>query len=139
MLDVSIRADILNLLGMLARDRGIAVVMITHDLSTVAAYADRIAVMYLGRIVEHGPTREVLAQAAPPVRAGAAVGRADPRPVDAPAAGHPQRRDAGPVADSFRLPLPPALPRRLRPMPDGGPAAVRRRARPGAACLLVEP
>jgi oligopeptide/dipeptide ABC transporter ATP-binding protein len=61
MLDVSIRADILNLLGLLARERGIAVVMITHDLSTVAAYADRIAVMYLGRIVEHGPTREVLA------------------------------------------------------------------------------
>ena len=61
MLDVSIRADILNLLGSLARDRGIGVVMITHDLSTVAAYADRIAVMYLGRIVEYGPTREVLA------------------------------------------------------------------------------
>jgi oligopeptide/dipeptide ABC transporter ATP-binding protein len=61
MLDVSIRADILNLLAALARDRGIGVVMITHDLSTVAAYADRIAVMYLGRIVEHGPTREVLA------------------------------------------------------------------------------
>jgi oligopeptide/dipeptide ABC transporter ATP-binding protein len=60
MLDVSIRAEILNLLDALARDRGIAVVMITHDLSTVAAYADRIAVMYLGRIVEHGPTREVL-------------------------------------------------------------------------------
>ena len=61
MLDVSIRAEILNLLDALARDQGIAVVMITHDLSTVAAYADRIAVMYLGRIVEHGPTREVLA------------------------------------------------------------------------------
>jgi oligopeptide/dipeptide ABC transporter ATP-binding protein len=61
MLDVSIRAEILNLLGALARQRGIAVVMITHDLSTVAAYADRIAVMYLGRIVEHGPTRDVLA------------------------------------------------------------------------------
>ena len=61
MLDVSIRAEILNLLGALARKRGIAVVMITHDLSTVAAYADRIAVMYLGRIVEHGPTRDVLA------------------------------------------------------------------------------
>ena len=61
MLDVSMRADILNLLGTLARERGIAVVMITHDLSTVAAYADRIAVMYLGRIVEHGPTRAVLA------------------------------------------------------------------------------
>ena len=62
MLDVSIRAEILNLLGALARQRGIAVVMITHDLSTVAAYADRIAVMYLGRIVEHGPTRDVLAK-----------------------------------------------------------------------------
>ena len=61
MLDVGIRAEILNLLGALAKQRGIAVVMITHDLSTVAAYADRIAVMYLGRIVEHGPTREVLA------------------------------------------------------------------------------
>jgi oligopeptide/dipeptide ABC transporter ATP-binding protein len=61
MLDVSIRADILNLLSALARQQGIAVVMITHDLSTVAAYADRIAVMYMGRIVEHGPTRDVLA------------------------------------------------------------------------------
>jgi oligopeptide/dipeptide ABC transporter ATP-binding protein len=61
MLDVSIRAEILNLLAALARDEGIAIVMITHDLSTVAAYADRIAVMYLGRIVEYGPTRAVLA------------------------------------------------------------------------------
>jgi oligopeptide/dipeptide ABC transporter ATP-binding protein len=61
MLDVSIRADILNLLGRLAHEQGIAIVMITHDLSTVAAYADRVAVMYLGRIVEHGPTRDVLA------------------------------------------------------------------------------
>jgi oligopeptide/dipeptide ABC transporter ATP-binding protein len=60
MLDVSIRAEILNLLGRLATEQGIAVVMITHDLSTVAAYADRIAVMYLGRIVEIGPTPDVL-------------------------------------------------------------------------------
>jgi len=60
MLDVSIRAEILNLLARLARDQGIAIVMITHDLSTVAAYAHRIAVMYLGRIVEIGRTRDVL-------------------------------------------------------------------------------
>ena len=60
MLDVSIRAEILNLLRALADDHGIAVVMITHDLSTVAAYADRIAVMYLGRIVESGDARTVL-------------------------------------------------------------------------------
>ncbi|MBN2114470.1 MAG: ABC transporter ATP-binding protein [Acidimicrobiia bacterium] len=60
MLDVSIRADILNLLRALAVEQGIALVMITHDMSTVAAYSDRIAVMYLGRIVETGPALQVL-------------------------------------------------------------------------------
>lgn len=60
MLDVSIRAEILNLLASLASDQGIAVVMITHDMSTVAAYSDRLAVMYLGRMVETGPSHAVL-------------------------------------------------------------------------------
>ena len=59
MLDVSVRAGILSILDEL-RDKGLAVLMITHDLSTAAHYADRIAVMYLGRIVEEGPTREVI-------------------------------------------------------------------------------
>jgi oligopeptide/dipeptide ABC transporter ATP-binding protein len=60
MLDVSIRAEILNLLGDLRQERGISVIFITHDLGTVAYFADRIAVMYLGRIVEIGTTRQVL-------------------------------------------------------------------------------
>jgi len=60
MLDVSIRAEILNLLRELRQKRGISIVFITHDLSTVAYFADRIAVMYLGRIVETGMTNEVL-------------------------------------------------------------------------------
>ncbi|MBV6400607.1 MAG: Oligopeptide transport ATP-binding protein OppF [Anaerolineales bacterium] len=60
MLDVSIRAEILNLLRDLRQKRGISIVFITHDLSTVAYFADRIAVMYLGRMVEIGPAREVL-------------------------------------------------------------------------------
>jgi oligopeptide/dipeptide ABC transporter ATP-binding protein len=60
MLDVSIRAEILNLLSDLRRDRGISMLLITHDLNTVSSIADRIAVMYLGRIVEIGPTGEVL-------------------------------------------------------------------------------
>lgn len=60
MLDVSIRAEILNLLRDLRQKRGISVIFITHDLSTVAYFADRIAVMYLGRIVEIGLTHEVL-------------------------------------------------------------------------------
>lgn len=60
MLDVSIRAEILNLLAELRLRRGISVLFITHDLSTVAYFADRIVVMYLGRIVEIGPTKTVL-------------------------------------------------------------------------------
>jgi oligopeptide/dipeptide ABC transporter ATP-binding protein len=60
MLDVSIRAEILNLLRDLQKKRGVSILFITHDLSTVAYFADRIAVMYLGRIVESGKTAEVL-------------------------------------------------------------------------------
>jgi peptide/nickel transport system ATP-binding protein len=59
MLDVSVRAGILRLLDELRRG-GLAIVMITHDLSTAAHFADRIAVMYLGRIVEEGPARDVV-------------------------------------------------------------------------------
>jgi ABC-type oligopeptide transport system ATPase subunit len=59
MLDVSIRAEIINLLADLRKARGISVIFITHDLGTVGYFADRVAVMYLGRIVEIGPTQEV--------------------------------------------------------------------------------
>ena len=129
MLDVSIRADILNLLGALARERGIAVVMITHDLSTVAAYADRIAVMYLGRIVEYGPTREVLANPQHPYAQAllSVVPIPDPAMRRRPVILGGETPD--PVADPVRLPLPPALPGRVRPMLDGRPAALRGRRR----------
>jgi oligopeptide/dipeptide ABC transporter ATP-binding protein len=59
MLDVSVRAGILSLLDGL-RKEGMGILMITHDLSTAAHFADRIAVMYLGRIVEEGPARDVV-------------------------------------------------------------------------------
>ena len=60
MLDVSIRAEIINLLADLRRSRGISVIFITHDLGTVGYFADRVAVMYLGRIVEIGTMTDVL-------------------------------------------------------------------------------
>jgi peptide/nickel transport system ATP-binding protein len=60
MLDVSIRAEIINLLADLRRTRNISVIFITHDLGTVGFFADRVAVMYLGRIVEIGTMGEVL-------------------------------------------------------------------------------
>jgi len=60
MLDVSIRAEILNLLADLRVSRQISIIFITHDLGTVGYFADRVAVMYLGRIVEIGKMHEVL-------------------------------------------------------------------------------
>jgi oligopeptide/dipeptide ABC transporter ATP-binding protein len=60
MLDVSIRADILMLLQALRKTRGITILFTTHDLATAGYFTDRMAVMYLGRVVEVGPTVEVL-------------------------------------------------------------------------------
>jgi oligopeptide/dipeptide ABC transporter ATP-binding protein len=60
MLDVSVRAEIINLLADLRRKRELTVIFITHDLGTVGYFADRVAVMYMGRIVEVGDTLDIL-------------------------------------------------------------------------------
>jgi peptide/nickel transport system ATP-binding protein len=59
-LDVSIQAQIIQLLKRLCGERGTAVMLITHDMGVIAETADRVAVMYAGRIVEIGPVREVV-------------------------------------------------------------------------------
>jgi peptide/nickel transport system ATP-binding protein len=59
-LDASVRGEILALMLQLVRDEGIAILVVTHDLGLAWNIADRIAVMYLGRIVEEGPTEELL-------------------------------------------------------------------------------
>ena len=72
-LDVMVQAQVLGLLEELQREFGLAVVFITHDLSTLAANCERIAVMYAGRIVEEGPSREVFRQPAHPYSAALAA------------------------------------------------------------------
>lgn len=60
-LDVSTQAQILDLLLDLNRDMGLTIVIATHDLDVIAGIADRLVVMYAGRVVEEGPTAEVMA------------------------------------------------------------------------------
>jgi len=80
-LDVSIRSQLLNLMVRLQADRDLALVMVSHDLSVVRYIADRVGVMYLGKLVETGPTASVYEAPAHPYTAGLleAVPVADPR------------------------------------------------------------
>ena len=69
-LDVTIQAQILDVLRDLQRETGMAVLFITHDLGVVAEFASRTVVMYAGRVVETGPTAELLARPRHPYTAG---------------------------------------------------------------------
>jgi peptide/nickel transport system ATP-binding protein len=69
-LDVSIQAQIIALLKRLCRDHRTAVMLVTHDMGVIAETADRVAVMYAGRIVEIGPVREIVQQPQHPYTAG---------------------------------------------------------------------
>jgi len=78
-LDVTVQAQILELIDTLRRERGMAVLLITHDLGVVAGRADRVAVMYAGQIVEQAATRDLFAKPSHPYTRGllASVPRID--------------------------------------------------------------
>ena len=69
-LDVSIQAQIISLLKRLCREHGTAVMLITHDMGVIAETADRVAVMYAGRLVEIGEARKVIQNAKHPYTLG---------------------------------------------------------------------
>jgi oligopeptide/dipeptide ABC transporter ATP-binding protein len=69
-LDVTVQAGILHLIDGLCRSRGLAVMLITHDLGVLSAVADTVTVMYAGRIVEAGPTAEVMRRSRHPYTRG---------------------------------------------------------------------
>ena len=117
-LDVTVQAQILDLLKELTRETGSSLLLITHDLGLVARYADRVAVMYGGRIVETAPARELYKNPRHPYTLGlmASVPRLDGevgRPL-VPIEGQPP--DLAAAAAGLRLL--PALPLRHRALPD---------------------
>jgi len=79
-LDVSVQGEILNLMNRLQDELGLSYLVITHNLPVVRHISDRIAIMYLGRFVETGPTDEIFAEPAHPYTLGllAAVPEPDP-------------------------------------------------------------
>ena len=133
MLDASVRSQILGVLLELQKRRELALIFITHDLSLAWSLCDRIAVMYLGRIVEQGTATDVIEQPQHPYTAALVtavpVPEAGGRGGREPAQGRAARSDRDPE----RLPLPPALPEALRALrqrrsdPDagGGPRPAR--------------
>ncbi len=138
MLDVSIRAEILNLLAELRDKRGISILFITHDLGTVGALADRVAVMYLGRIVELGPTVQVLQDPQHPyTRALLSV-----VPVPNPRLRHKRIILSGETPDPVNLPtgcrFHPRCPLAVDACRESDPALQSVGLQHEAACLLLE-
>jgi oligopeptide/dipeptide ABC transporter ATP-binding protein len=103
-LDVTVQAGILRLLRRLCLEKNLAVILITHDLGVLSALADTITVMYAGRVVEFGPTEEVIAQSRHPYTRGLLDSLPHPEAADrplVPIAGEPAGPDSRPAGCAF--------------------------------------
>ena len=129
-LDVSVQAQIITLLKRLGREHGTAIMLVTHDMGVIAETADRVAVMYAGRIAEIGPVREVVQNPLHPYARGLMGAIPTLAQRRRPARADPGR-DAAPVGDPARLRLQSALPACLRALPDRPPRADPARRAPG--------
>jgi oligopeptide transport system ATP-binding protein len=83
-LDVTVQAGILRLLDRLCRDNGLAVILITHDLGVLSAVSDTVTIMYAGRVVESGPTAEVVQHSRHPYTRGLLESLPHPEAADQP-------------------------------------------------------
>jgi oligopeptide/dipeptide ABC transporter ATP-binding protein len=138
-LDVTVQAQILEVLDRLRESRGMAILLITHDLGIVAGRADRVAVMYAGQIVEEAPTAELFARPSHPYTQGlfASVPRlTGPRERLTPIRGTVPPPNAWPAGCRFRPRCPIVHPRseQMPPLLPVGPAGREHRMR----CWLAE-
>ena len=103
-LDVSIQAQVLQLLRKLCREKGTSMLLVTHDMGVIAETADRVAVMYAGRIVEIGPVEDVINSPVHPYTRGLMGAIPSLKPVTGPLAqidGSMPRLNARPVGCAF--------------------------------------
>ena len=133
-LDVSIQAQIINLMQDLQEQKGLSYLFIAHDLAVVRHIADRVAVMYLGRIVEIGAEAQIYAAPQHPYTQALLSAAPEPDPDAAKAPHHPGGRRAQPGQRAARLQLPHPLPDRPGDLPPRAAAAgqVRLASRPPA-------
>ena len=130
-LDVSIQAQILNLFARLSDELGLAMIFIAHDLAVVSHVADRVAIMYLGRIVEEGPVDAVFRTPRHPYTRALLDAHPDPYALGALDETAPISGDIpSPPRHPLRMPLPNPLPLRHRHLRDRRPGASPRRRPP---------